>query len=165
PRWPQILRAAIGRNQAAEKLIVVGAGRMGQLLAADLAHGDSRYRIACFVDDDRSKLGSYVRGIRVSGNVADLPDLIHEIRPALVVIAIGAVPPGLIQRVVALCERSDTTVRRVSGFGLIHGDRSALRTIGVDELLGRDAVRLENGDPRGYLRDQVVLITGAAGSI
>src|SRR5438552_3857059 len=130
PRWPQILRAAIGRSRATDKLIVVGAGRMGQLLAADLAHGESRYRVACFVDDDKAKLGSYVRGIRVSGSVADLPDLIDEVGPALVVIAVAAPPSGLVQRVVAMCEGSDTGIRRVSGFGLIHGDRTPLRNIG-----------------------------------
>ena len=52
PRWPQIGRAAFGRSEPRESVIVVGAGRLGQHLASDLAQGGRDYRIACFVDDD-----------------------------------------------------------------------------------------------------------------
>lgn len=164
PRWPQILRAAIGRSRATERVIVVGAGRMGRLLAADLADGGSRYRIACFVDDDRSKIGSYLRGVRVSGTVNDLPELTSLHRPSLVVIAVASASGALIQRVVAKSEGSSAGVRRVSGFGLL-GDRAPLRTIGIEELLERPAVQLDTPEAQEYIAGRVVLITGAAGSI
>jgi FlaA1/EpsC-like NDP-sugar epimerase len=165
PRWPQILRAAIGRSRAAESLIVVGAGRMGQLLASDLADGRSPYRIGCFVDDDRTKIGSYVRGVRVSGTTDDLPELIAEHRPAFVVIAIASASSALIQRVVSTSEGTDAGVRRVSGFANLHSDKTPLRSIGVEELLGREPVRFDTKEAQRYLSGQTVLVTGAAGSI
>jgi FlaA1/EpsC-like NDP-sugar epimerase len=165
PRWPEILRAAIGRSRATEKLIVVGAGRMGQLLAADLANGNSMYRIACFVDDDRAKTGSYVRGVRVSGTVDDLPGLIATHRPTFVVVAIAAAPGALIRRLVAMTEDTSTGVRRVTGFSDFQANRTPLRTIGIEELLGREPVRFDTPEAKRYLAGATVLVTGAAGSI
>ena len=165
PRWPQILRAAIGRSRATEKLIVVGAGRMGQLLAGDLANGNSMYRIACFVDDDRQKIGSYVRGVRVGGTVDDLPGLIATHRPTFVIIAIASASGAFIRRVVALCEETETGVRRVTGFADLQGTRTPLRNIGIEELLGREPVRFDTPAAQRYLAGETVLVTGAAGSI
>jgi FlaA1/EpsC-like NDP-sugar epimerase len=138
---------------------------MGQLLAADLANGNSTYRIACFVDDDRRKTGSYVRGVRVSGTVDDLPGLIATHRPTFVVVAIASASGALIRRLVATCEETTTGVRRVTGFADFQANRTPLRTIGIEELLGREPVEFDTPEAKRYLAGATVLVTGAAGSI
>jgi FlaA1/EpsC-like NDP-sugar epimerase len=165
PGWPHLLRTLFGRAPDSEKLIVVGAGRVGRLFAADVLGRDVRLRIASYVDDDRRKHGSYVRGIRVDGGIDDLPTLLDKHKPTTVVIAVERPSGTLIRRVVALCEGTDVRIRRLGDFGLRHGDTSALREIGIDELLVRDPVKLDTPEARDYLRGRVVLITGAAGSI
>src|SRR5439155_1055952 len=87
PRWPQIMRAALGRSAAAENLIVVGADRVGQLLATDIAAGGRDYRIACFVDDNPRRVGTWVRGVKVAGRLEDLARLIDWYQPTTLVIA------------------------------------------------------------------------------
>jgi len=164
PRWPQIIRAAIARDRQANTLIVVGAGQVGQLLARDLSQ-DSEYRIACFVDDDPSKLGRYVRGIRVAGTVNDLPAVIASYQPAGVVIANAKPSSELVRRVMQHCEGTDVRVRAVRGFALGDSDQSPLRTINIEELLGRDPVDLQLPAAREYLAGRTVVVTGAAGSI
>lgn len=163
PRWPDIARAIVGRNGSHPTAIVVGAGGTGQLLARRVAGGTQGYRIACFVDDDPRKRGAYVRGIPVLGAIDDLPSLIERLRPSLVVIA-TADPTALAQRVVERCEGSDVRIRAVSGLG-IRDDTSALRAIGIEELLARDPVDLDTDEARALVRDRTVLVTGAAGSI
>jgi len=165
PRWPRIARAAIGRVRPAESLIVVGAGRLGRLFAADVADGARDYRIACFVDDDPRKDGSYLRGVRVAGRIAELPQLIHLYGSSNVVIAIGTPPAGLVRRVMDLCETSNVRIRRVSGFSLLRGDTPPLETIGIEELLAREPVNLAGRATREHYGDKCILITGAAGSI
>jgi FlaA1/EpsC-like NDP-sugar epimerase len=165
PRWPQIMRAALGRSPDAENLIVVGAGRLGQLLAADITQGGRDYRIACFVDDDPRKTGSYVRGVRVGGRVADLPELIDRYGSSNVVIAIADPPGGLVHRVMDLTDGKDVRVRRVSGFALLHGNTTALRPIGIEELLAREPVDLSTPGTTEHYSNKRILITGAAGSI
>jgi FlaA1/EpsC-like NDP-sugar epimerase len=165
PRWGDIAHTELGSGSSADRVIVVGAGRVGRLFASDPRGRERGQRIACYVDDDRKKQGSYLRGIRVAGAVSDLPDLILRHRPSTVVIAVDHASGNLIRRVVGLCEGTEVRVRKLSDFGLRHGDTSALREIGVDELLARDPVRLDTPEARDYLRGRVVLVTGAAGSI
>jgi FlaA1/EpsC-like NDP-sugar epimerase len=165
PRWPQIARAAFGRAASAESLIVYGAGRLGQLLAADITQGGRGYRVACFVDDDIRRIGSYVRGVRVAGRLTELPELIDHYGAATVVIAIADPPAGLIRRVMDVCEGKDIRVRRVSGFALLSGDTTALQPIGIEELLAREPVDLATRETTEHYSGRRVLITGAAGSI
>ncbi len=165
PRWPQIARAALGRHNNAESVIAYGAGRLGQLLAADIAHGGRDYRITCFVDDDPRKSGSYVRGIRVAGRAVDLPELIQQYGASSVVISIANPPAGLVRRVMDICEASDVRIRRVSGFSLLRGDTTPLQAIGIEELLAREPVDLAGRATRENYGDKRILITGAAGSI
>ena len=165
PRWPQITRAALGRNSRAERIIVVGAGRLAQLLAADIARGGRDYQVACFVDDDPRKSGSYVRGIRVAGPLSDLPELIDASGASSVVIAIDSPPGSLVRRVMDLTLGKDIRVRRVSGFALLHGDTTALRPLGIEELLARDPVDLTAHGTTEHYSEKRILITGAAGSI
>jgi FlaA1/EpsC-like NDP-sugar epimerase len=165
PRWPQIARAAIGRPKPADSVIAYGAGRLGQLLATDIAHGGRDYRIACCVDDDLLKGGSYVRGIRVAGRAVDLPELIEQYGASSVVISIANPPAGLVRRVMDICEASDVRIRRVSGFSLLHGDTTPLQPIGVDELLAREPVDLSGRATREHYGEKRILVTGAAGSI
>lgn len=165
PRWGDIARTEFGGRTSADRVIVVGAGRVGRLFASDVRGMEPGQRIACYVDDDRRKHGSYLRGIRIAGRVDDLPQLIQKFRPSTVVIAVDHAPGALIRRVVGLCEGKEVRVRKLSDFGLRHADTSALREIGVDELLARDPVQLDTPEARDYLRGRVVLVTGAAGSI
>ena len=165
PRWGQIARAAIGsKTNGSDSIIVVGAGKLGQLLATDLASRGT-YRIACFVDDDPAKIGSYVRGIRVAGSTAELPRLIDTHRPGTVVIALEPAGGPLVRRIVELCSRTGTRVRAVSGFGLQKEDRNPLRQIGVAELLEREPIDLDTPEMRETLRGRTILVTGAAGTI
>jgi FlaA1/EpsC-like NDP-sugar epimerase len=166
PRWGEIVRAAIGRSTGLKVAIVVGTGRTGQLLAQDLRGGTRGYRIACFVDDDKRKWGTYIRGIRVApGGVESLPALLGRHSPSLVVIAVRNPAGALVRRVLEQCEDADVRVRAVNGFGLPDGDTSPLRPIGIEELLERQAADLSTPDVREMLRGKRVLVTGAAGSI
>jgi FlaA1/EpsC-like NDP-sugar epimerase len=165
PRWRQIFQAVVGGSTTAQKAIVVGAGRVGQLLAQDLADGTRGYRIACFVDDDARKWGKYVRGKIVAGSIDDLPQLISAHQPQVVIIAHPSPAGALVRRVLAQCNGSDVRVRAVSGFAIRDGDTAPLRAIEVDELLEREPVKLETSLARAYIADRTVLVTGAVGSI
>lgn len=166
PRWGQIARVAFGRSRAGENVIVVGAGRTGQLLARDLLqHGGTEYRIVAFLDDDARKWGTYLRGIRVEGAVDDLPSLLGRSNATLVIIALARVSGDLVRRVLAYTEGSEVRVRAVAGVSIQDADTRALRPLSIEELLQRESVDLDTPEARAYIQGRKVLITGAAGSI
>ena len=165
PRWAEILRVAVGRSQARERVIVVGAGRTGQLLARDLLqHATSEYRIVRFVDDDERRWRRYVRGIRVEP-LDDLTRLVVKYDATLVVIAIAHPPGELIRRVVQAIGPTAARVRAVAGVSIDSADTRALRPLSIEELLERGSVDLDTPESRALIRGRRVLITGAAGSI
>jgi FlaA1/EpsC-like NDP-sugar epimerase len=165
PRWRRILRSIVGRRTGSQRLIVVGAGPTGQLLAGHLADEDSGHEIVCFVDDDPRKRGTYVRGIRVSGGVEHLPALIRRHRASLVVIAMRTHGGALARRVLALCEPLDVSVRAVRGFDMLNQQAPPLRSLEIEELIEREPVQFQSQEVRAYLAGRTVLVTGAAGSI
>lgn len=165
PRWAEIVRAAMGQHATGRRVIIVGAGQTGQLLAKHLSHSSSGYRVVCFADDDRSRWGTYVRGVRVSGGITDLPRLIANYSPEVVVIATATPRATLLQRVMDLCEATNVRVRAVKGFGFTDSDTAPLRAISVEELLTREAVQLNSEAVALRMSGRTVLITGAAGSI
>jgi FlaA1/EpsC-like NDP-sugar epimerase len=166
PRWPQIFQVAVGRRPKGENVVIVGAGRTGQLLARDLLqHGFGDYRVAGFLDDELGRWGTYVRGIRVLGGVAMLPELISSEGISLVVIAMAQPTGDVVRRVVRACEGVEVRIRAVRGVSIAGSDSASLRPLGIGELLERSTVDLDTVEAQSFVRGKRVLITGAAGSI
>jgi FlaA1/EpsC-like NDP-sugar epimerase len=162
-------RGGLARKGAREVLIV-GAGNGGQLVAAELRRnpelgGDP----IGFVDDDPRKRGMRIGGIKVEGSTDELPRILDGAEPDEVIIAIPSAPGELRQKVVTACRYRDIPVRTLpTVFELLSGGVNLMRQVRevrVEDVLGREPVRLELDRVGGYLGGEVVLVTGAGGSI
>lgn len=171
---PRLWSSAAGSVNGAtmrpvERVLIVGAGDTGQLLAWELQHNRSQpYRAVCFVDDDPSLKGKRIHGVPVAGNRYDIPAAIEKYGVTLVALALGPeVAPGL-QEVLALIEPARVPVRLVPSLTDVMEGRAArgeMREITMEDLLAREPVDVDEDACREAIHDKVVLITGAAGSI
>lgn len=171
---PRLWSSAAGSVNGAtmrpvERVLIVGAGDTGQLLAWELQHNRSQpYRAVCFVDDDPSLKGKRIHGVPVAGNRYDIPAAIEKYGVTLVALALGPeVAPGL-QEVLALIEPARVPVRLVPSLTDVMEGRAArgeMREITMEDLLAREPVDVDEDACREAIHDRVVLITGAAGSI
>ena len=122
-----------------------------------------------FVDDDPRKQGSRVAGIKVEGSTDELPRILDGAEPDEVIIAIPSAPGELRQKVVTACRPRGIPVRTLpTVFELLSGGVNLMRQVRevqVEDVLGRQPVRLELDRVGGYLGGETVLITGAGGSI
>jgi FlaA1/EpsC-like NDP-sugar epimerase len=162
-------RAPIARKGAREVLIV-GAGNGGQLVAAELRRNPELGGAPIgFVDDDPRKQGMRIGGLKVEGSTDDLPRILDGAEPDEVIIAIPSAPGVLRQKVVTACREREIPVRTLpTVFELLSGGLNLMRQVRevrVEDVLGREPVRLELDRVGGYLAGEVVLITGAGGSI
>jgi FlaA1/EpsC-like NDP-sugar epimerase len=162
-------RGAIARKGAREVLIV-GAGNGGQLVAAELRRNPELGGVPIgFVDDDPRKSGSRIGGIKVEGTTDKLPRILDGAEPDEVIIAIPSAPGELRQKVVTACRERSIPVRTLpTVFELLSGGVNLMRQVRevrVEDVLGRQPVRLELDRVGGYLGGEVVLVTGAGGSI
>lgn len=153
---------------ASRRLVIVGAGRNGQLLARELQNSpEMNLQPVGFVDDDPRKLHTRIHGLRVLGSVADLNELLQRHAVEMVAIAIRNPPGAFVRSVVGTCQRLEIPVRIVPGVDnwVLGGSNDALRDVTLDDLLGRDPVQINYAACSQSVKDRVVLVTGAAGSI
>ncbi len=152
-----------------ERVLIVGAGETGGFLARELRSNRGQpYRPVAFIDDNPGLRGKRVHGVPVVGGRNDIPDAIAKQRITLVALALPpTVAPGL-QELLALIEPSKVPVRLVpSVHDVMEGRARAaeMREITVEDLLAREPLPVDIDACRATIRDKVVLITGAAGSI
>ncbi len=160
----------------ARDALVVGGGQGGRLVVRELVRNPQlRLRPIGFVDDDPRKVGiKDEHGLKVLGTTAtdDFARVLDEVEPDEVIIAIPSAPGTLRARVVTACRGRGIPVRTMptvfellrDGSGQLKVTRQ-LREVRVEDMLGREPVREELERVGAYLAGQVVLVTGAGGSI
>jgi FlaA1/EpsC-like NDP-sugar epimerase len=155
----------------ARSVIIVGAGDGGRLLLREiLRNPELGYRPVGFVDDDPRKQRARIdRGLSVLGTTEELPRVLEDVEPDEVLIAVPSAPGTMRARVVAACRERGVPVRTMpTVFELLQtGGRllRQVRQVKVEDVLGREPVRMDLDRVGGYLTGRVVLVTGAGGSI
>jgi len=157
-------------ERAAREVLIVGAGNGGQQVAFELRRNPGlRSAPVGFVDDDPRKQGMRVAGHKVLGTTDDLPRVLDDAQPDDVIIAIPSASGLLRQKVVTACRERGIPVRTLpTTFELLSGGVNLMRQVRevrVEDVLGREPVRVEIDRVGAYLRGRVVLVTGAGGSI
>ncbi len=150
-------------------VLVVGAGSGGQMVVRELRLNPELGNPVGFVDDDQRKRGMRLLGLKVLGDTDDLGAILEKEKPAEVVIAIPSAPGAVRGKVVSECRERGIRVRTLpTVFELLRGGvqlTRQLREVQVEDVLGRDPVVMELDRVGGYLKDKIVLVTGAGGSI
>jgi FlaA1/EpsC-like NDP-sugar epimerase len=162
--------------KGARDVLIVGGGEGGRLVVRELVRNPQlRMRPVGFVDDDPRKLGvkdEYGLKVLATTDKEDLARVLDEVEPDEVVIAIPSAPGTVRGRVVAACRERGIPVRTTptvfemlkDGSGELKVTRQ-LREVQVEDILGREPVRMEVERVGAYLANEVVMVTGAGGSI
>ena len=156
-------------SKTVKKAMIVGAGNAGEQLLRDMSRNNQRpYNPVAFLDDDRTKIGKEIQGIRVVDDIESIPDIVKRWEIDLILIAIPSASDKQMQRIVELCEQTDVEFRTLPSTHDVVSGRvgvKELREVQIEDLLGRDPVRLDRQHTRKFLDGKKVLVTGAGGSI
>lgn len=152
-----------------KRFLIVGAGNAGEALLRELHRMPiEQYDVVGFIDDDAVKQGMNIHGVPVLGNVEQLPKICEEQNVEEIAIAIPSATAKQLRRVVQICEGAKVRFRTVPSITDIASGRyrvSQIRAVDINDLLGREAVKLDLDIIEQYLNDKVILVTGAGGSI
>ena len=162
PKYRQIQRKK-------NKVLIIGAGDAGAMLLREI----ERYHIANrqvvgFIDDDKNKTGKILLGVKVLGTRNELVKIAAEKGIDEIIIAMPSVKGKEIKAIISICKETNCKLTILPGlYEIIEGkvSISQLRPVDIEDLLGRDPVKLDTTAVREYLAGKIVLITGAGGSI
>lgn len=159
----------LSKRQERTRVLVVGAGDAGQMIAREIRQNPRlSLEVVGFVDDDPQKKGERFQGVPVLGRQEKIDGICQRQGIDEVIIAIPSATGKEIRQVVERCLAAKVKFKTLPGVGdLIDGRVSVqnIREVSLDDLLGREPVRLEVEKIRGYLAGKRVLVTGAGGSI
>ena len=151
------------------RILIVGAGDAGESLVREMSRNEALgYLPVGFVDDDRSKLGLRLHGVKVRGGRTDIPRLVAQHDVQEILIAIPSATADQVRPIVEICRGTGAKMKILPDLAsLVHGPvrLSDIRDLQIEDLLGRPRVELKVEEVSAYLRGRRVLITGAGGSI
>ena len=154
-------------NLKGAPVLVLGAGDGASTLLKELARSHE-WRVVGLLDDNAAKQERYIQGVKVLGRLDDLPRLAGALKVANAIIAMPAASPATRRRAVQICSDAGVKTMTVPTFDdLISGKVtiSQVRQVQLDDLLGRDPVSLDDEGLHGLLTHQIIMISGAGGSI
>jgi FlaA1/EpsC-like NDP-sugar epimerase len=164
-RWLKDRKLALSGGR---RTLVVGAGEAAEMLVRDMLIRSREYLPVVMADDDPSKIGRDIHGIRVAGSVGKVPDLCARHRVELILIAIPAASREQMRRIVEICEATRIPFRMLPRLAdLMSGNVTVneLREVHIEDLLGRERIELDWDLIRRGLGGRSVLVSGGGGSI
>lgn len=158
------------RNGGAEKdTLIYGAGEAGVALLREIQRNPKLpYRVRGFLDDCPDKKGVRLLGVPVLGGYSQVNELVTKHNIDTILIAIPSATGAQMTRILERCNAAKVEYKTIPGLGEVIEDRGLvgqIREVAVEDLLGRNPVRLNDDKIRGTLEGKIVLVTGAAGSI
>jgi FlaA1/EpsC-like NDP-sugar epimerase len=153
----------------ARRYLIVGAGNAGEALLREMhRRKDAQYDVIGFIDDDPHKQGMSIHGITVLGTVEQLPAVCKKQNIDEIAIAIPSATRKQLRHVVQICQGTKLKFSTVPSLTDIASGKlqvSQMRNVDINDLLGRDVVQLDLSKIEAFLKDKVIFVTGAGGSI
>ena len=151
------------------RVMVIGAGDAGNSIIKEIVTSNfSTMSVACIIDDDKTKWGSFIQGIKVIGGRDKILECVDIYSIDEIYIAIPSASKLVIKEILEICKETECKLRVLPGiYQLMNGEVnvSKLRDVEVEDLLGRDPIKVDIDSILGYVSGKVVMVTGGGGSI
>lgn len=151
------------------RALLIGAGKAGVMVARELsARPDLGLDAVGFLDDDRAKVGTRIGGLTVLGTPEQIAEIAERKRAKRVLITIANASGPEIRRITMQCKNAGLDTKIIPGLYEIVGNHinlSQIRSVAIEDLLGREQVKLDEVQVESSIRGRSVLVTGAGGSI
>lgn len=152
-----------------KNVMIIGAGGAGMALLKEYRTSDKIMDVVkCLIDDNIHKKGKYLNGVPVVGGREHIDEAVKKYKINKIILAIPTASQQDKKEILDICKYTGCQVQTVPGiYQLVNGEVnvSQLRDVEIEDLLGRDPIRMNIEEVLGYVKDQVVLVTGGGGSI
>ena len=152
-----------------QRVMILGAGEAGTALIREIQNSEQlNYKVCCVIDSDPSKQGKYLRGVPIVGDRNTIISAAEKYKIDKIFIALPKLSAKELKPILDICKQTDCEIQKIAGiYQLLNGEVSVsqLRKITIDDLLGRDSIKVDLDKILDYVQDRVVMVTGGSGSI
>lgn len=153
----------------ANRVMLIGAGSAGQMILRDLHHAQEvNDRVLCIIDDNPNKWGRYIDGVPIVGGRDDILLNAEKYRIEKIFLAIPSATPQERRDILDICKETGCELKNLPGmFQFVNGNVTAgnMQAVAVEDLLGRDPIKVNMEEIFQFLRGKTILVTGGGGSI
>lgn len=157
------------KQHTGKNVMIIGAGEAGkELLDEMLRSNHLNVRAKCFIDDDRSKHGKFINDVPIVGGRDEIMTAAHKYEIDQIILAIPTLSSKARRDILAICKETGCELLSVPGiYQLLNGEVSVtnLKKVSVEDLLGREPIRVNIDEILSYVKGKVILVTGGGGSI
>lgn len=162
--------ALFGRSDVPNKrVMVVGAGAAGEKILRETLNTKGLHKtIVCFIDDDPHKIGRRIHGIPIVGNRESIKNSVSKYKIDEIYIALPSVDKKEVAKILNICKETKCKLKRLPGIYQFINDEiilNKLKDVEVQDLLGRDPIRVNLDEIMSYVTNRVIMVTGGGGSI
>lgn len=159
----------IDRKTRDKRLLIIGAGDASAMLIKEIKrHKSFNYRVVGLIDDDKSKKGKLINGIEVMGGRDKIVKICREKNIEEIILAIPSADLQIKREIINICKNTKCKLKTLPGiYEIIDGkvNITKLRDVNIEDLLGREEVKLNSENINKYIKDKTILVTGGGGSI
>ena len=162
-------RNRLSAQAVASRVMLIGAGCAGQMILRDLHNAQElNDRVCCIIDDDSNKWGRYIDDVPVVGGREEILLNVEKYRIEKIFLAIPSATAEQRRDILDICKETDCELKNLPGvYEFINGNVSArsLKDVAVEDLLGREPVKVNMDEIYDFIKDKVIMVTGGGGSI
>lgn len=156
--------------KTSNNVMIIGAGEATNVIMREIQNSSylANSNIACIIDDDRSKVGKYIRGVKVIGTRDKIKEAAKLYDIDEIIFAIPSASNEVKRDILNICKETDCTLKILPGvYQMVDGEINvnSIRNVDVLDLLGRDPIEVDIESIMGYVKDKVIMVTGGGGSI
>ena len=162
----------IDRNPEFKRALIIGAGSAGQTIKEDINKSNRKenigIKVVAFIDDNPEKKGQYIDGTIIYGGRDSIKELVKKEDIDLILVALPSAQENQKREILQICNETNCEIKVLPGiYQLVSGSvsMSGMKDVQIEDLLGRDPVKIFSNETFDYLNDKVVLVTGGGGSI
>ena len=159
----------INRRPDSQRIMLIGAGQAGRILAHELCRSRRvEGKLCCVIDDNSQVQGKYLDGVRIVGGREKIQSAVKQYGITQIIFAIPTISPDQKTEILNICKMTGCRLRVLPGlYQMLNGEvsLSAVKDVQVEDLLGRTPVQLNKAVVSDFLEDKVVMVTGGGGSI
>jgi len=166
--WRLYCERKSGVERGGERVLIVGAGDAGEVIAREIIKRCDLGTLIGFIDDDKEKIGRRIHNRAVFGRVKEINDVLEKEQISTVIIAIPTASGKQIRRIINNIKNKKVKIKILPRlYELVDGKVSVsrIREVRIEDLLGREPVDLNLEEISGYLKGKRVMVTGGGGSI